>query len=1407
VSALRLALLSAVAVPSSAYAQAVWTNPGSGDWQVGANWSTGTAPSGFDSPIINNGGTALISGTAASAAAVSVAAAPSSNGSLSILNGGTLTFSLPFSTSVIGYGAGSVGALTVDGVGSSLNASSGTLFVGTSGQGTMTVSNGGSIQVQFLDLAGGNTGQGTVNVTSNGSLIVDGATLGRGSGVATLNIAGGGTATFTSQLALGYDLGSAATANVTGPGSTLSVGSFFRVGGGVNSTGTLNLSNGGTAVAGGGSGTILLGAGAGASGFLNIGAAPGNPAAAAGVVSAAAVSLSPTSAINFNHTDAGYVFAPQIIGSGSIHVYSGTTILMGANTYTGGTTITGGVLSVSADANLGDAAGALNFDGGTLENTAAFTSARNVVLGDNGGTFKTDASLALTGTIIGNGFLDKGGTGTLTLTGVNSYTGGTLVAAGTLALAGPGQLDPGGSVSMAAGATFDIAAASGDRTIGDLNGADGSAINLGANRLFVGTSNDTVFGGTIQGSGGLTKQGSGELTLTGANTYTGDTAVTGGTSLAPSVLAVSGAAASLGSPGSVIEVGPAANDVAELQVSAGAQVRSFSGYVGVGAGSSGAVTVSGSGSQWTNTDDIFVGYLGTGSLTIEDGGTVSAANNAYFGSTPGGSGTATVSGAGSQLNTTNDIVVGFAGTGALTIESGGTASDRTGYIGYWAGTTGTAVVSGAGSQWTNREGLHIGYLGTGSLTIENGGAVTAPTTYLGTDTSGQGTLSLTGSAGARGLLTTGQVVKGAGSATLTLDGGMLQATADQPDFLSNFAPGDVVVNAGGALIDSNGHSIGLAAALSGSGGLIKTGAGLLTLTGTSLLSGPSSVLAGQLAVNGSIANSAVTVGPGATLSGTGTIGGLSALSGATIAPGPSIGTLNVGGNVAFAAGSTYAVETNAAGQLDRIAATGTATLSGGSVQVLPDQGIGYVADVPFTILTANGGVTGAFSGTSGGEFAFVTPTLRYGHDTVTLTLVRKTEPPTPPNPPEPPQPPTLPEPPVPPQPVAFHSVAVTKNQYSTADGVEALGEGNHLYDILLGASVPGARQAFDALSGEAHASAVTVAYEDGRLVREAILTRLRQPMGTPLPAFAQGSYGAAYAAALPGSAAQPVAVVPSFDPRRFALWGEGFGSWGRVGSNGNAAGLETSTGGFIIGADAQLDPAFRLGVAGGFTRTSFDIDGRLSSGTNESVFGALYGSATWGRFNLQLGASYAAHDLDVSRRVLFPGFGDAANASYDGSTLQAFGEIGYGLTLGLASLEPFVGASVLRLHTDAFQEDGGVAALTGFGRTYELGTTMLGLRAAAQISSEVPLTLRAMLGWRRAYGDVEPAALLAFAGGASAFTVSGIPVDRNALAVEAGLDWQATQDISLGVAYSGQIGSHAQDHALKGNFTWRFDTR
>jgi fibronectin-binding autotransporter adhesin len=72
------------------------------------------------------------------------------------------------------------------------------------------------------------------------------------------------------------------------------------------------------------------------------------------------------------------------------------------------------------------------------------------------------------------------------------------------------------------------------------------------------------------------------------------------------------------------------------------------------------------------------------------------------------------------------------------------------------------------------------------------------------------------------------------------------------------------------------------------------------------------------------------------------------------------------------------------------------------------------------------------------------------------------------------------------------------------------------------------------------------------------------------------------------------------------------------------------------------------------------------------------------------------------------------------------------------------------------------------------------------------------------YGDVVPSVLLAFQGGAQAFSVSGVPIDRDAFVAEAGLDCALTSMLSVGVSYSGQFGQRAIDNAFNGNVNLRW---
>ncbi len=652
------------------------------------------------------------------------------------------------------------------------------------------------------------------------------------------------------------------------------------------------------------------------------------------------------------------------------------------------------------------------------------------------------------------------------------------------------------------------------------------------------------------------------------------------------------------------------------------------------------------------------------------------------------------------------------------------------------------------------------------------------------DISGSGGLT---KAGSGTLILTGRNSYAGGTAVA---GGTLVGSA------TSFGSGAIVDNA--SLILDQAADAAMANPISGTGSLTKTGAGTLSLTGTSTFTGATGVAQGRLAVNGSLAGSLVTVGSGASLGGTGTVGGVVATSGATVAPGNSIGTLNVAGAVTFAAGSIYGVEANASGQSDRIAATGSATLNGGTVQVTAAGGT-YDPRTRYTILTAAGGVTGQFANVTA-NLAFLYPTLTYSADAVALNLTRND--------------------------IAFSTIAQNRNQAGVADAIQAGGPNTAPFQRTVGLTASEAQAAFQALSGDVHASTVSTSYATAFFVREAILDRLRWG-ATPGTAegLNYGSLPATYTADLPGRAA-PVVAMPArlLDPRVFGLWGQGFGSFGTARSDGNAAGFDRQISGFALGADVRLENGIKLGVVGGYTTASLDTTGRLQSGTIEGAYGGVYGGYEVGPVSLRLGATYADDGIRTRRTVAVAGLSDSAGARAGGATIQGFGEIGYRFFLGAEGpapllskdgpvpvqaaasfVEPFVGGSYVAIGRDRFVETGGVAALTGFARDYDVGAVTAGLRGQTALGFEAgaPLSAHGLVGYRRAFGDVVPAALLSFGNGPT-FLSAGIPIARDALVAEAGLDLRVAPNATLSVAYTGQVGDRIQDHAVKGNFTWQF---
>lgn len=138
------------------------------------------------------------------------------------------------------------------------------------------------------------------------------------------------------------------------------------------------------------------------------------------------------------------------------------------------------------------------------------------------------------------------------------------------------------------------------------------------------------------------------------------------------------------------------------------------------------------------------------------------------------------------------------------------------------------------------------------------------------------------------------------------------------------------------------------------------------------------------------------------------------------------------------------------------------------------------------------------------------------------------------------------------------------------------------------------------------------------------------------------------------------------------------------------------------------------------------------------------------------------------------------------------------------ALEPFAGLAFVDVHTDDFAETGGAASLVGSSGNSDTTFSSLGIRSAAPIPGMGGLTARGSVAWRHAFGTVTPTTQLVFASGGTSFVVAGVPIAKDAAAVEIGLDGPVAREATLGVAYTGQLAERAQDHAIKVNFVQRF---
>jgi outer membrane autotransporter protein len=811
----------------------------------------------------------------------------------------------------------------------------------------------------------------------------------------------------------------------------------------------------------------------------------------------------------------------------------------------------------------------------------------------------------------------------------------------------------------------------------------------------------TTLSASVSGTGEIDKFGSGTLTLTGNNSYSGGTFIEGGTVVAAATNALG----------------------------------------------TGEVDVSGA----TTVLRINQGTLQANFFTVSGGATLDNAG------------------------TLQPPAVRDESTALITVDDGTITNEVTGSI-----NAGPALIAiqAARAEPTISAGIQAALVSVGPVTVTNAGAISGTTAILLADV--EGTITNTSTGVITG--TSGTAIEATGGTVTLSNAGLIRGNVTLDNFanmVTLFTKSQIVGNlnlgsptAASLILDGSGAQL-LSQAVTGTvtnfDSLTKQGSGTWKIDEALTYAGSTTVDAGSLIVDRTVASGQTLVNPGGLLGGNGSIGGPFVNNG-IVSPGDSVGTLTVNGNYTQSAAGALRIEIAgiSASQHDLLAVNGHANLAG-TLQLI---GLGsfrlHVGD-QLTFLTASAGVSGSF-GTVQNELSTGTLVNALVVNLPNAVLLEGTQ-------------------------GSFESAACTPNSAAVAKALDnSVGDprASTLIAFLDDQLINKLCGDFTLIAPEELASIFDIGVSLAN-VQTANLKRRMEDIRAGSTGFSAAGFnlnggalsfdgGFAGVTGPEGKGGPPV-MAPTPE-NRWGVWVTGIGEFTNIDSTNAAAGYDLQTGGLTLGVDYRFSPNFAVGLTGGYAHTNAN----LVDGGNLDVNGGklgLYATAFASGFYLDTAVTGGFSGYNSQRTALL----GSASGNTEGGELNVLVAGGYDWVKGGLSIGPTANFQYTYIGFSGFTETGSIAPLNIAGQNAESERTAFGLKASYDWKvGHVVIKPEISVGWQHEYGDQSYAIVASFANGAgNSFTVNSPQIGRDSLLIGAGAAVLLNERVSVYAYYDGEL--------------------